>query len=196
MRHTYVDRTVPERIDKHALALLCVLATYMVAKTRLPGPRAFRRSRTLAKTLETSLETFASVSGLMKGNDELAKFSRVRKIMDVSHAFTDERARTFRGEDHDEADEADEDERSSVVVDSLVTIDEAIRELDAMREGTVGLHVGRTFGEAFLRRGDAYVCVSHEANDGWSIRKGCSGKSLVRRAEEQDAEIVILETVV
>lgn len=170
----------------------------MVTKTRLPGPRAFRRSRALAKTLETSLDTFAGVAGLVKGNDELANFSRVRTIMDVSRAFTDERARTFRGErgERDDGYDDDDDEKSSVVVDSLVTIDEAIRELDAMREGTVGLRVGRTFAEAFLKRGNAYDCVSHEANEGWSIRKGCSGETLLRRAEQEDAEIVILETVV
>jgi len=168
----------------------------MVTKTRLPGPRAFKRSRALAKTLETSLDTFAGVAGLVKGNDELANFSRVRTIMDVSRAFTDERARTFRGERDDSDDDDGDDEKSSVVVDSLVTIDEAIRELDAMREGTVGIRVGRTFAEAFLKRGNAYDCVSHEVIEGWSIRKGCSGETLLRRAEQEDAEIVILETVV
>lgn len=104
--------------------------------------------------------------------------------MDVSRAFTNERAETFRARTDDAA-----------VVDSLVTVDEARRELDAMSEGTVGVRVGRTLGEAFLRRGNAYDTIAHDARDGWTIRKRCSGESLLFRADEEDAEIVILETV-
>lgn len=181
----------------------------MVAKTRLPGPRAFRRSRVLAKTLETSLETFADVSGMMRGNDELARFSRVRTIMDVSRAFTEERAETYRGNDDD-----DDVDSSSVIVDSLYTLDEARRALETAREGTVGIRVGRRTGEAFLRRGDGYDCVSHDATRGWSVRRGRACETMLPGGrsdedlvadndgdedddeEEEDAvEIVLLETV-
>lgn len=168
--------------------------------------------RSLAKTLKTSARTtaFADVSGLLGGNDELSRFSRVRTIMDVSRAFTRERARSYR-KTRDEADEDDEDD-SSVIVDSLFTLDEARRALETARESTVGVRVGRRVGEVFLRRGDGYDCVSHDAKEGWSIQRGRACESLLpggrkRRDEDDDdddewrdededaVEIVILETV-
>lgn len=172
----------------------------MVVKGRLPGPRAFRRSRALAETLETSPDTLADVSGLLKGNEELSAFSRVRAIMDVSGAFTDERAKTHRAAENRRN---DDDGTTNDVMDSLVTFGEATRQLNAMGDGTVGVRVGSTFGEAFLKRGDAYDCVSHARDDGWTVRKGCSEESLLCRSVREedeahgvaDAEIVILETV-
>ncbi|MBE35251.1 MAG: hypothetical protein CMI16_06815 [Opitutaceae bacterium] len=171
----------------------------MVVKGKLPGPRAFKRSRALADTLETSPEVLADVSGLVKGNEELSKFSRVRAIMDISEAFTDERAKTYRTEQSPDDDDDDEGS-ATVVASSLVTIDEATRELIAMGDGTVGVRVGSTFGEAFLKRGDAYDCVSHGRDDGWTVRKRCSEQSLLRHVDREtneimDGEIVILETV-
>ena len=161
--------------------MLCVVATYMVAKTRLrvlERSGGVERSPGRSRRLGGRSRTFPDSSG----NVELARFSRVRTILDVSRAFTDERAKKFRNRDDDR-----EDDDTSVVVDSLVTMDEARRELDAMRDGTVGVRVGRSVGEAFLRRGDAYDCVSHEANDGWTIRKGC-GRTLLNHRAEEDAK--------
>ena len=172
-----------ERLNKRVLADLCVIATYMTLKTRLPGVRAFRKSRALAKLLtRSSRNDYTSVNSFVEvNNDDLAEVSRV---FDVARAFTLERARTAPRRDDDE----DESLHHSVL-----TLEEARRELRKLVEGAVGIRVRPDGGDAFLRRGDAYDCISHTRDGDWSVARGCSEKHFFDQMDDR-AEFVILET--
>ncbi len=151
----------------------------MTLKTRLPGVRAFRKSRALAKLLTlSSRNDYTSVNAFVEANnDDLAEVSRV---FDVARAFTVERARTTPRRDEEES------------LHSVLTIEEARRELRRLMEGTVGIRVGPEGGDAFLRRGDAYDCITHTKDGDWSVTRGCSEKAFFDQIDER-AEFAILE---
>lgn len=131
---------------------VCVLAVFMVRGGRLPGKRAFKESRALAKRIARECESFVNPAAVVESS-ELAPFARVARVVDYSPAYTDDRA----------GERADEREHS------LLTRAEVVAFLESLPVGAVGVWIDAACVEAFIRRGRVYERIVARFDGTWCV---------------------------
>jgi hypothetical protein len=156
---------------------LCVLAVFMVHGGRLPGKRAFKESRALARRIVRDCDSFVNHATVIE-KSELATFARVTRVLDYSPAYTDDRAREG----------ADDREHS------FLTRAEMFVFMGSLPVGAVGVWVvDDACVEAFIRRDHMYERIVARFDGTWCVCTS-SDQTHVVPTPECRAELMIFES--
>jgi hypothetical protein len=168
-------------MNKRALADLCVVAAFMKRASRLPGQKALKKSIALGKRLAKSCDSFVNLNSFVEGN-ELSASVHVARVLDVAAAFTLERGRIMPRV-----------AEGGVVMHSVISHEEALVEIENLPEGTVGMRVGISRADAFIRKGKTYDRISQNWTGEWMVRTSCDERGLVDDGIGglEDAELII-----
>jgi hypothetical protein len=165
-------------MNKNALADVCVVAVFVKKASRLPGQKALKKSMALAKKLARSCGSFVNMDSFVEGS-ELSASACIARVLDVSSAFTHERATLMPRTDS-----------LGVVHHSVVSHEEAFVEMDNLPVGTVGMRVGISRADAFIRKLNTYDRISLTQAGEWVVCTNCNQRGIVDDNLE-DAELII-----
>jgi hypothetical protein len=165
-------------MDKSALADVCVVAAFMKRASRLPGQRALKKSIALAKRLARSCESFINMNSFVEGN-ELSASLHVERVLDVTTSFTKDRST-----------HAPRTEGDGLIMHSVISHKEALEHIGKLPVGAVGMLVGCSRADAFIRKDDAYDRISQTRTGQWLVCTNCDQRDIVDDNLE-DSELII-----
>lgn len=162
---------------RDALVDVAVLAVFMVCGARLPGARAFRKSRALARHVTRSCESFINL-GLVIETSELRSLARVVRVIDTSTAFTAKR------QEHEE----------HTGDHSLLVRAEVQKLVGDLPSGAVGVWANDTTISVFIKTESKYDSIVAHIDGSWSIHTRCE-ESFVNTTKSERGELLIFESV-
>jgi len=165
-------------MDKSALADVYVVAAFMKRASRLPGQRALKKSIALAKRLARSCESFINMNSFVEGN-ELSASLHVERVLDVTTGFTKDRST-----------HAPRTEGDGLIMHSVISHKEALEHIGKLPVGAVGMLVGCSRADAFIRKDDAYDRISQTRTGQWLVCTNCDQQDIVDDNLE-DSELII-----
>jgi hypothetical protein len=170
-------------MNKRAVAAICVVAAFMKKTSRLPGQKALKRSIALATRLATSCESFINMNSFVEGN-ELSASVRVARVLDVTTIFTLELATR-----------APRIDNVGRVTHSLCSHTEARAEVQALPVGAVGMRVGLSRADAFIKKEMAFDRITQTRTGEWAVCTDCDARGILEDDNVEDAELIIFEAV-
>jgi hypothetical protein len=166
------------RMNKSALADVCVVAAFMKRASRLPGQKALKKSIALAKRLARSCKSFINMNSFVEGN-ELSSSLHIDRVLDVTASFTQDRSS-----------HAPRTEGNGLIVHSIISRQGALEQIGKLPVGAVGMLVGCSRADAFIRKDDAYDRISQTRTGEWLVRTNCDQQGIVDD-DLEDSELII-----
>lgn len=159
------------------VATCCVLATFMAARGKLPGKKAFAESLKLGKKIKDACESFVNAATMVEGS-ELAEYVRVREIMDVCMTYSKMAEET-----------EDEGETHSFVSHKQVSL-----LLETFPLGSVGMSINERDVQVFYRNGKVYDSILADTEGTWRMGVGHDELNVLPLDMDR-TELMILEPV-
>jgi len=178
-KRTSVPNAKTMRMNKSALADVCVVAAFMKRASRLPGQKALKKSIALAKRLARSCESFINMNSFVEGN-ELSASLHIDRVLDVTASFTQDRSSR-----------APRTEGDGLIMHSVISHQEALEQIGKLPVGAVGMLVRCSRADAFIRKDDAYDRISQTRTGEWLVRTNCDQQGIVDDDLLEDSELII-----
>lgn len=165
-------------MNKAALADICVVAAFMKRASRLPGQRALKKSIALAKRLARSCDSFVNMNSFVQGN-ELSASLHIKRVLDVTAALVQSHNPLTRRMD-----------ANGLIMHSIITHQEALGEIEQLPVGAVGMRVGFSRVDAFIRKDNTYDLISQTQAGEWFVCTSCDEHRIVDD-DFEDSELII-----
>jgi hypothetical protein len=165
-------------MNKNALADICVVAAFMKRASKLPGHKALKKSMILAKRLARSCDSFVNMNSFVEGN-ELSTSLHIDRVLDVAAAFTKERSSHMPRVDGD-----------GLLMHSVISPQEAIAEIEHLPIGTVGMRVGFSRADAFIRKDKTCDRISQTRAGEWLVCTSSDERGIVDD-DLEDSQLII-----
>ena len=128
-----------------------------------------------------SCESFVNTNSFVEGN-ELSASVRVTRVFDVTTIFT-----------LDLATHVPRTDSAGRVTRSLCSHTEAQEAVQALPVVAVGIRVGASRAEAFIKNDMAFDHISQLRSSEWAVCTDWGAKAIVEEDDVEDAELIIFE---